>query len=156
MTDDLRDLLARALDWKDAHVTFDDAVAGLRPELRGVRPPGFQHSPWELLEHLRIAQEDILEFCERADYKEKKWPEEYWPPDPAPPSKDAWDKSIAAYRADRKALRKLAKSRDIDLSARIPHGTGQTYVRELVLVIDHGAYHVGQLVLVRKALGAWE
>ena len=155
-TDPLRNVLARALSWGDARVTFDDAVANLAPALRGVRPQGVPHSPWELLEHLRIAQQDILEFCVNADYKERKWPDSYWPPDPAPPSDRAWDESIAAYRRDRRELERLARSADIDLDAKIPHGTGQTYGRELVLVIDHSAYHIGQLVLVRQLLGAWK
>lgn len=151
----LRDVLSRALAWGDAHVSFDDAVAELAPEFRGKRPAGTPHSPWELLEHLRIAQNDILEFCESANYKEKAWPADYWPADPVPPSPEAWDQSVAAYRKDRQALQKLATSADIDLSARIPHGSDQTYARELLLVIDHSAYHVAQLVLVRQLLGAW-
>lgn len=150
-----RDLLARALAWSDAHTSFDDAVAGLPSALRGTRPTGGPHSPWELLEHLRLAQNDILEFCESAAYEEKAWPGDYWPADPVPPSDQAWDESVAAYRQDREALQKLARSQAIDLAVPIPHGKGQTYARELVLVIDHSAYHVAQLVLVRQLLGAW-
>jgi hypothetical protein len=151
----IRDLLSRALSWGDAHVSFDDAVEGLAPPLRGVRPAGVPHSAWELLEHLRITQSDILEFCVRADYQEKTWPDDYWPASPVPPSDDAWQSSVAAYQKDREALQKLAKSPEIDLDATIPHGSGQTYGRELVLVIDHSAYHLAQLVLVRQLLGAW-
>lgn len=150
-----RDLLSRALDWSDAHVSFDDAVAGLAAELRGVRPEGLPHSAWEILEHLRLAQSDILEFTVRADYAEKRWPDDYWPATQAPPSDTAWDESVAAYRADRDALKALATSPSIDLAAPIPHGTGQTYARELLLVLDHAAYHVAQLVTVRQLLGAW-
>jgi uncharacterized damage-inducible protein DinB len=150
-----RDLIARALAWGDAHVSFEDAISGLAPALRGVRPPGLEHSVWELVEHLRLAQSDILEFCERSNYSEKSWPEDYWPATPAPPSVEAWEASLAAYFADLESLRKLATSSEIDLSAQIPHGTGQTYARELMLVIDHTAYHVGQIVLVRQILGAW-
>ena len=151
----LRDLLSRALAWSDAHVSFDDAVSDLNPELRGFRPAGLAHSAWELLEHLRLTQSDILEFCESAGYREKRWPDDYWPATPAPPSRDAWDRSVDAYRTDRAALQKLANDRAVDLSATIPHGTGQTYARELILVIDHSAYHVAQLVLVRQLVGAW-
>lgn len=151
----LRELLSRSLAWSDAHVSFDDAVENLTPSLRGIRPTGLPHSAWELLEHLRLAQNDILEFCERADYRERSWPADYWPPTPAPPSDTAWDESIAAYRADRAAMQKLATDPSVDLTARIPHGTGQTCAREILLVLDHAAYHVAQLVLVRQALGAW-
>lgn len=152
----VRDLLSRSLAWSDAHVSFDDAVKDLAPELRGVRPQGLPHSAWELLEHLRLAQLDILEFCERADYEEKEWPKDYWPATPAPPAAAAWDESVAAYRSDRGKLQKLATDGSIDLTGKIPHGSGQTYLRELILVLDHAAYHVAQLVFVRQALGAWK
>jgi hypothetical protein len=151
----IRALLARSLGWSDAHVAFDDAVAGLEPALRGIRPPGLPHSPWELLEHIRITQRDILEFCEREDYAEKSWPADYWPASPEPPSASAWEESIEAYRRDRSALQQLAERPAVDLESAIPHGDGQTYARELILTTDHTAYHVGQLVLVRQALGAW-
>jgi DinB superfamily len=113
------------------------------------------HSPWEILEHLRIAQEDILDFCRSPQYEDKKWPDQYWPPTPAPPDAAAWDASVAAFRRDRSAIAKLASDPKIDLAARIPHGTGQTYLREVLLILDHNAYHVGELVAVRRALGAW-
>jgi uncharacterized damage-inducible protein DinB len=153
--DPLRDHLVRLLDWHDAHVNFDEAVQALPPELRGVRPPGLAHSPWELLEHLRICQYDILDFCRNRDYKELSWPADYWPESAAPPTPDAWDKSIAAFRRDLAELRRLAEDTSLDLFAAIPHGSGQTYLRELLLVADHNAYHVGQLVVVRRLLGAW-
>ena len=152
----MRELLRRALAWEDAHVSFDKAVDGIPPDLHGRQPRGAPCSPWQLLEHLRITQHDILDFCVNADYEEMKWPDAYWPPTPAPPSPAAWADSISRYREDRKALEALAASEDIDLAARIPHGSGQTYMRELVLVIDHAAYHVGQLVLVRRLLGVWK
>jgi hypothetical protein len=152
----LRDLLARALDWDDAHVGFDKAVANIPPELRGRQPAHVPYSPWQLLEHLRIAQHDILEFCRNPDYREMKWPDAYWPPAAAPPSLAAWDESVRRFRDDRKALQALAADPAVTLEARIPHGTGQTYLRELILAADHSAYHVGQLVLVRRLLGAWD
>jgi DinB superfamily len=151
----IRDQLADALAWHEAHATFDDAVEGLAPDLRGRRPPGFPHSPWELTEHLRLAQHDILEFCRNPAYRARSWPEDYWPKGAAPPSAEAWDESIRAYQRDRDGLRALARDPAITLEARIPHGDGQTYLREILLAIDHAAYHVGQLVAVRRALGAW-
>ena len=151
----VRDHVARLLSWGDAHVGFDDAVAGIPAKVRGRRPSGL-HSPWELLEHLRIAQHDILDFCRNANYKEMHWPDDYWPKAPAPPSAAAWNASIEQFRKDRKALQRIAANPKIDLAARIPHGTGQTYLRELLLTADHTAYHVGQLVLVRRLLGAWK
>jgi uncharacterized damage-inducible protein DinB len=150
----LRALLARLLAWEDAHVPFDAAVAGIPPESRGVAAEGAPHTPWQLLEHLRICQWDILEFCRNPAYVELKF-QDYWPPTPAPPTEGAWDESVAAFRRDRDALKELASDRDVDLFAPIPHGSGQTYARELVLVADHNAYHVGQLVLLRRLLGAW-
>lgn len=151
----LREQLARFIDWKEAHADFDAAVEGIPPELRGAVPEGMPYSPWQLLEHLRIAQHDILDFCINAKYEEMKWPDDYWPAAPAPPSAAAWDGSVAAYRRDREAMQKLARDPKVDLFARIPHGTGQTYIREVLLVADHAAYHIGQLVLVRRVLGAW-
>lgn len=155
MTDPLREQVARLLDWEDAHVGFDKAVKGIAPRFRGVVPKGLPYSAWQLLEHLRIAQADILEFCRNARYKEKKWPDEYWPASPRPSSAAAWTRAIAAFRRDRKALQRLARSPRVDLLARIPHGSGQTYLRELLLVADHTAYHVGEIVIVRRALGIW-
>jgi uncharacterized damage-inducible protein DinB len=151
----LRDLLGRLLSWEDAHATFEAAVAGIPADLRGRQPAGVPYSPWQLVEHLRIAQHDILDFCRNADYEELNWPADYWPFSAAPPSAAAWDESIARFRADRLALQQLAADEGVDLDARIPHGSGQTYLRELLLAADHAAYHVGQLVLVRRLLGAW-
>jgi uncharacterized damage-inducible protein DinB len=152
--DALRPLLSTLLDWEDAHIRFDAVVDGIPPEFRGLRPDGAPHSPWQLLEHLRICQGDILEFCRNPAYVEMKF-EAYWPGTVAPPTDAAWDEGIAAFRRDREALKALARDPAVDLSAAIPHGTGQTYLRELVLVADHNAYHVGQLVLLRRLLGVW-
>jgi len=152
----VRDLLARGLDWEDAHVGFDAAVKDVPEGLRGQQPAGFPHSPWQLLEHLRLTQRDILEFCVNPSYVEPEWPADYWPASAAPRDRTAWDESVRGYREDRAALQQLARDTSIDLSAKIPHGSGQTYGRELVLLIDHTAYHVGQLILVRRALGAWK
>jgi DinB superfamily len=155
-TTSVRDLLGRALAWKDAHAAFEDAVNDIPANLRGARPEGLPYSAWELLEHLRIAQHDILEFCIDPNYKEMKWPDDYWPPSPAPPSDAAWEESIREFVADRKAMQTLAADAGGDLEATIPHGSGQTYLRELVLILEHNAYHIGQLVLVRRLLGIWK
>lgn len=150
----IRDHLARVLDWREAHAGFDAAVEGIPPALRRTAPAGLPHSPWQILEHLRIAQHDILDFTINPSYEEKTWPDDYWPA-AAPPTDSAWDESVAAYRRDRDAVKALARDPEIDLAARIPHGSGQTYLREILLVADHAAYHVGQLVLVRRLLGIW-
>ena len=151
----LRDHLRKLLDWEDAHVNFEKAVAGIPEALRGKAPKGSAHTPWQLLEHLRICQYDILDFCRNPDYVERSFAD-YWPETPAPPSKAAWDKSVAAFRRDREEIKKLAADTAVDLFSRIPHGSGQTYLREVLLVADHNAYHVGQLVALRRQLGAWK
>jgi uncharacterized damage-inducible protein DinB len=151
----LREFLSKQLAWEDAHANFDAAVATIPVELRGKQPPGLPYSLWQIVEHLRRTQHDILDFCRNADYHELEWPEDYWPPAPEPPEPGAWDKSIAQYREDRRALQDVALDPQTDLYARIPHGSGQTYLREIVLAADHASYHVGQLVLVRRLLGIW-
>jgi uncharacterized damage-inducible protein DinB len=154
--DPLRDHLVRLLDWNEAHAGFDKAVDGLAPDQRGVRPAGLPHSVWELVEHLRIAQADLLDFCVNATYvHDRTWPEDYWPKSPAPPDTSAWDRSLAAYRADREALERVIRGQP-DLAALVPTGSGQqTYLRAVLLVADHAAYHVGQIVTTRRALGEW-
>lgn len=153
----LRRQLVDFLDWKSAHVGFDDAVKGIPPRLRGAVPKGFAHSVWRVVEHVRIAQHDILDFCRNPRYKETmKWPDDYWPKTPVPKTASAWTKSLAAFERDRKAMQRLAADRRIDLFAKIPHGSGQTYLRELLLVADHTGYHVAQIVDIRRALGIWK
>ena len=154
-TTPLREQLIKLLGWEDAHVGFDAAVAGLPPQLRGTAPAGLPYSPWQLVEHLRITQHDILDFCRNPGYEEMSWPKDYWPPAASPPSPAAWDASIEQFRRDRSALEALAGDPAIELEARIPQGTGQTYLRELLLVADHTAYHIGELIVVRRLLGAW-
>jgi hypothetical protein len=152
----LREHLVSLLSGKGAHLDFDAAVADLPPALRGIRPAGLPHSPWELLEHLRIAQWDILEFSRNPKHVSPDWPSGYWPASPAPPDDSAWDKSIAAFQRDMQAMRQLVEDARTDLYARIAHGEDQTIMREALLVADHNAYHLGQLVLVRQLLGAWK
>jgi hypothetical protein len=151
----LRRQLQKLLDWQDGHVGFDAAVKGIPPRLRGVVPGSLPHSAWQLVEHVRLAQADILEFCVSATYQEKKWPDAYWPKSPVPKSPGAWTASIAAFRRDRRSLQRLAANRDVDLFAAIPHGTGQTLLREILLAADHTSYHVGQLIVLRRALKIW-
>jgi len=139
-----------------AHADLDSALADFPPQLRGKKPKGAEHTAWQLLEHIRIGQWDILEFSRNAKHVSPKWPEAYWPQTEAPPSAAAWDTSIRKVRADQKAMEKLVRSEKSDLFAPIPHGTGQTLLREALLVADHNAYHIGQLVLLRRLLGAWK
>ena len=138
-----------------AHLDFDKAIAGLPDKLRGARPDGVPHTPWRLLEHMRIAQWDILEFCRNPKHVSPKFPDGYWPKGDAPPQSAAWDASVKSFRADLKAMQDLVADPATDLFAKIPHGDGQTILREALLVADHNAYHLGQLVVVRRALGAW-
>jgi len=137
---------------KGAHLEFEAAIKGFPAALRGVKPAGAPHTPWQLLEHLRIAQEDILDFCRNPKYAEKKWPDDYWPATDVPPDAGAWDRSAALFRADLKAIEALVLDEANDLTARLPHGTGQTLLREALLVVDHNSYHLGQLVYARKTL----
>ena len=152
---DLRAHLVRFLDWEDAHAGFDKAVDGIPPGKRGARAPGFEHSPWQLLEHLRLAQDDILDFCLNPNYQHTlKWPDDYWP-GPEPASDAAWNESIAGFRRSREKMKAVARETP-DLTATVPTGKDrQTYLRAVLLVADHTAYHVGQLVSVRRALGIW-
>jgi hypothetical protein len=151
--------LRRWLDWLlaggNAHVDFNAAVRGLPPKLRGTRAGGMPYSAWQLLEHMRIAQWDILDFCRNPKYKSMLWPDNYWPKSEAP-GKGEWEKSVRQCRADQAAFRRLIANRRTDLHTRIPWGDGQTVLREALLIADHNAYHLGQIVLVRRALGAWK
>jgi len=140
-----------------AHATFERATEALPPALRGSVPHGSTHSPWQLVEHIRIAQHDILRFSTNDDgtYHSPPWPTGYWPATPAPPSEDAWVASLAATAADREAMEALVSDATRDLLAPFPWGSGQTLLREALMVADHTAYHVGELVTTRQLLGAW-
>ncbi len=152
----LREHLLYLLRGGGAHLDFDAAVAGLPPSLRGEKPAGAEHTSWQLLEHLRISQLDILEFSRNARHVSPEFPAGYWPPTAAPPGPDSWDRSVAAFRADLKAFQELVADPATDLFAPIAHGDGQTVLREALLVADHNAYHLGQMVLLRRLLGAWD
>ena len=151
----LRQHLLDLLKGGNAHTSFEDAIKDVPAELRGKRPKGGPHSPWELLEHLRIAQRDILEFSRNPDHKSPAWPEGYWPPAPEPPDEKAWDRSVHAFCQDLQSMCALVSDEATDLYARIPHGDGHTVLREALLLADHNSYHLGQLVLARRILGAW-
>jgi DinB superfamily len=152
----LRKELDRLLAGKGAHADFDTAVADLPEKLRGVRPEGGPHSPWEVLEHLRIAQHDMLAFSRDAKHESPKWPEGYWPKSPAPAHAEDWDKSVGTFRQDLVAMRKLVSDAESDLFTPFAHGEGQTLLREALQLADHNAYHVGEMVLLRRLLRAWK
>jgi hypothetical protein len=152
----LRDHLVELLKGGGAHATFDDAVTDLPEKLRGAKPDGLPHSPWMLLEHLRMAQRDILEFCRNPKYKAPKWPDDYWPKNETPQNAAQWEESIKLFHEDLKAMQKLVANPATDLYARIRWGEGQTVLREALLVADHNAYHIAQLIDVRRLLGAWK
>jgi len=151
----LREQLAKALSWQEAHVGWKKVVSDLPVKDRGTRPAGVPHSPWELLEHMRIATWDMLEFCRNAKHVSPDWPSGYWPQKPAPPDSSAWDKSVKSLEKDLDAMEEIVTAPGTNLSAPIPGGSGQTILREILLIADHNAYHLGQLVLVRQLLGCW-
>jgi uncharacterized damage-inducible protein DinB len=139
----------------EAHVKAEAALADVGAQFRNVRPTADVHSVWEELEHLRIAQEDILRFTIDATWKSPKWPEGYWPGETQEVTEEMWKSSVEGFLADLEEVIKLVKEPTLDLTANIPHGTGQTYLREILLVADHNAYHLGQIVQVRKLMGDW-
>jgi hypothetical protein len=152
----LREHVLYLLRGGGAHLNFDAAIADLPVNLRGAKPDPVPHTPWRLLEHMRIAQWDILEFSRNPQHVSPPFPEGYWPAGDSPPDTGAWGKSVAAFRSDLHTLQDLVANPGTDLFAPIPHGTGQTILREALLVADHNAYHLGQMVVVRRLLGAWQ
>jgi hypothetical protein len=152
----LRKHLLELLDGGQAHAAFDDVVVNFPPKFRGEKPTGLPHSGWMLLEHLRITQWDILDFSRNPKYAAMKWPDDYWPKSPAPPTEAAWDKSIKSFRDDLNAMKKLVSDPNTDLFAKIPWGEGQTILREALLIADHNSHHLGQLIDVRRLLGIWK
>jgi hypothetical protein len=154
--DSLRAHIVNLLSGKGAHVDFDAALSEFPAELRGAQLASAPHTAWQLLEHMRIAQWDILEFSRDPKHVSPNWPEGYWPETPAPQNDGAWDKSLRQFQADLDAMRQLVADPGHDLLARIPHGQGQTLLREALVLADHNAYHLGQLVFLRKMLGSWQ
>jgi DinB superfamily len=151
----LRQHLVNLLSGGGAHIEWKATFAGIPPKLRGVRPEGLPYSVWDLLEHMRIAQWDILEFSRDAKHVSPDWPAGYWPAEQMQPSVAAWGKSLRSFARDLEAMKKLVASPKTDLFAPIPHGTGQTVLREALLIADHNAYHLGQVLTVRRLLGNW-
>ena len=153
----LRTHAADLLNWRKAHATFDDVVEGLPAEAYGQVPDGLPYSLWHLLELMRRSQRDILDYCREPDYTAGAWPDDYWPDAAAPDTQMAWADSVIAFRRDLSAMVALVENPDIDLLAEIPHASnGHTFLREALLVADHNAYHVGQMIAVRRLLGLWE
>jgi DinB superfamily len=152
----LREHLQKAVNWSDAHADWKAALAGIPAKARGAKPKGAPYSVWELLEHARLAQRDILEFCRNPKYVSPEWPSGYWPKTPVPPSAAAWEKSVGEFFRDLKELQGLVADPKTDLYAPIPWGDGQTILREALLLADHNAYHLGQIVLMRRLVGAWK
>jgi len=151
----LREHLIELLEGGHAHATLDAALKGFPLDSAGKRPRGLPYSAWELLEHMRIAQEDILRFSQSAEHHSPKWPEGYWPKSPAPDSKKQWDESVRAFRKDLAEFESMVKDPVQDLYKKFPWGDGQTLLREAMLIADHNSYHLGQIVLVRRLLGEW-
>ena len=149
------EIVSSSLTWEQAHATLDKAVEGLPKELRGKRPPNFVHSVWELVEHIRLTQKDLLDFMADPSYHEPKWPDGYWPPAEQVPTDAQWTKALEGIRADAQALAKFTVDNVAKLTEKIPRGTGQTYLRTVLVAVDHTSYHVGQIVAVRRLLGAW-
>jgi DinB superfamily len=151
----IRTQLQKLLTTSEAHVDWKEALEDMPQKMRGAKPQGAPHTPWELLEHARIAQRDILEFSRNPKHVSPDFPAGYWPNTAAPPDDSAWDKSVRAFEKDREAMGKLVGDSKTDLFGKIPHATGQTIFREALLLADHNAYHLGQFVLLRRMLGAW-
>ncbi len=151
----IRKLLLDQLKGRTAHVDFGQAVQGLTYKQAGIKVEGVPHTVWELIEHIRIAQDDILEFCKNPDYEEMNWPEDYWPAKSSPTSKKEFEQSIQSVRDGIEAMRNLIRDPENQLQTPFPHGDGQTLFREAMLIVDHNAYHIGQIVLIRRLLGSW-
>jgi hypothetical protein len=152
---DLRRHLLELLSGGHAHASFEQVVADFPAKLQGEKPAGLPHSAWMLLEHMRIAQWDILDFSRNPKYHVAKWPDDYWPKAPSPPSVAAWNDSVKSFADDLAAMKQLVRNAETDLFARIPWGEGQTVLREALLVADHNSHHLGQLIDVRRLLGIW-
>ena len=151
----VRELLIEQLSGKNAHVDFDQAVQGLTYKQTGIKVERVPHTIWELIEHIRIAQADILEFCQNPNYEELDWPADYWPENRSPESEQALETSIQKVRDGLEEMREIIRDAEKDLQEPLAHGSGQTLFREAMLIVDHNAYHIGQIVLIRRLLGSW-
>jgi uncharacterized damage-inducible protein DinB len=149
-------IVASSLDWDQAHMSFADAVAELDPSLRNKKPEGLPHSVWDIVEHIRIAQHDLLDFCRNPDYHhDLTWPDDYWPKGSGPISHDDWGNSLAAIDRETSELKAFTTEHGRDLTEKITAGTGQTYLRTILVALDHTSYHTGEIVTIRRLLGAW-
>jgi hypothetical protein len=148
----LREQLLHAMRGDESHIDFESVINDLSPELGGVKPEGAPHTAWQLLEHMRIAQYDLLEFSRDPNHKSPKWPEGYWPKTEAPPNRQAWDASIATFRKEAQAMEDLIQDPNLDLFESIEGGTGQTLLREALVAAAHNSYHLGQLMYLKKIL----
>ncbi|TYP93674.1 DinB superfamily protein [Fodinibius salinus] len=151
----VRELLLEQLEGNQAHVDFDQAVQGVSYKQTGIKVEGVPHTIWELIDHIRIAQADILEFCRNPDYKELDWPNDYWPEHSSPPDKETFEQSIRAIRDGIEEMKALIRDSKNNLRKPLPHGDGQTLFREAMLIVDHNAYHIGQIVQIRRMMGIW-
>ncbi len=151
----LREQLVELLRGGEAHVKADAALANVDPQFRNVRPPADVHSVWEELEHMRIAQQDILRYTLDASWTSPEWPEGYWPAKAESVTDEMWQASLDGFLADLDELVGLVRDSAVDLTAKIPHGDWRTYLRQILLMADHNAYHLGQIVQARKLLGDW-
>lgn len=151
----VRSLLLEQLEGRNAHVNFNQAVQGLTYKQTGIRVEDVPHTIWELVEHIRIAQDDILEFCKNPDYEALDWPNDYWPEKSKPESQKQFELSVQAVREGIEAMSELIRDPQNNLQKPFPHGDGQTLFREAMLIVDHNAYHIGQIVLIRRLLGSW-
>lgn len=151
----LRETVAKFLVGGQAYMPFAHAVADFPPDLINTFPPNVEYSFWHLLEHLRISQSDVLDFCRNPKYKEITWPDDYWPKKDAKATLPVWKKSITDFEKDLKMMETLVFDPSVDLNAKIPHGDGQTYLREAILVAEHNAYHIGEFAILRQVMKAW-
>lgn len=138
-----------------SYMTFDDVVADFPMKHINIRPPNVTYTPWHLLEHMRIAQRDILEYIQDEDYHHPSWPADYWPAADARADAKAWKKTIAEFRKDRAALEKIAADPRVALGAPLPYAPKHTLIRELLIVSEHNTYHIGELAILRQVMGAW-
>jgi DinB superfamily len=152
----LRKHLHDLLQGGGAHARLEEVLGDWPPQLRGRKPAGLPYSPWRILEHMRIAQWDILEFSRDSQHASPGFPDGYWPAQDEPPDAAAWDNSVNVFRDELRQMQQLVGDPSVDLFAKIPHGQGQTILREALVVADHNAYHLGQLVVLRRLLGIWQ
>ncbi len=151
----VRELLLEQLNGKNAHVDFTQAVQGITWQQAGIKAEGVPHTIWQLVEHIRISQDDIIEFCINERYEEIDWPDDYWPESHKPADKEEWENSKSAVQEGIDRMKEMISNPELDLLEPFPHGGGQTLFREAMLIIDHGAYHIGQIIQIRRILGSW-